>query len=66
LRKIIGCLARPQWISSLKMFLLRNKLLTKLFRIRYFALNNLDKSLETFIDFNNGCFVELGANDGVN
>jgi len=48
------------------MFLLRNKLLTKLFRIRYFALNNLDKSLETFIDFNNGCFVELGANDGVN
>jgi len=48
------------------MFLLRNKLLTKLFRIRYFALNNLDKSLETFIDFNNGYFVELGANDGVN
>jgi len=48
------------------MFILRNKLLTKLFRIRYFALNNLDKSLETFIDFNNGYFVELGANDGVN
>src|SRR6185436_12170312 len=30
-----------------------------------FALNDLDAKLEPFMDFDNGIFVEAGANDGV-
>lgn len=32
---------------------------------RYFALNDLDKKLERYLDFDGGVFVEAGANDGV-
>jgi FkbM family methyltransferase len=34
-------------------------------RRRYFGLNDLDKKLERYLDFDNGYFVELGANNGV-
>ena len=30
----------------------------------YYGLNELDKKLEQYIDFDNGLFVEAGANDG--
>lgn len=33
---------------------------------KYYGLNQLDKKLESFINFDNGYFVELGANDGIN
>jgi len=32
---------------------------------RYFGLNNLDEKLEKYLNFDNGYFVELGANNGV-
>ena len=32
----------------------------------YFSLNSLDKQLEKYVDYDNGFYVELGANDGVN
>ena len=32
---------------------------------RYFGLNELDKKLERFVDYDNGFYVELGANDGI-
>lgn len=32
---------------------------------RYHGLNGLDRKLESYLDFNGGYFVELGANDGV-
>lgn len=32
---------------------------------RYFALNELDKKLEQYLNFDGGVFVEAGANDGV-
>ncbi len=32
---------------------------------RYFGLNQLDRKLEKYLNFNDGYFVELGANDGV-
>jgi FkbM family methyltransferase len=42
------------------------KLLAKrLLRGKYFSLNQLDRKLEKYVDYNNGYFVELGANDGV-
>jgi len=31
----------------------------------YFSINNLDQKLEKYVDFDNGFYVELGANDGV-
>jgi len=30
----------------------------------YFAVNNLDKKLEKYLNYDDGYFVELGANDG--
>jgi len=32
---------------------------------RYFGLNNLDQKIEKYLDFDNGFFVELGANNGI-
>jgi FkbM family methyltransferase len=32
---------------------------------KYFALNSLDQKLEKYLNYNNGYFVELGANDGI-
>ena len=36
----------------------------KIYRRGYFAQSNLDKKLKKYIDYKNGFFVELGANDG--
>jgi FkbM family methyltransferase len=33
---------------------------------KYYSLNNLDKKIEKYLNYRNGFFVELGANDGVN
>jgi FkbM family methyltransferase len=33
---------------------------------KYFSINDLDKKIEKYLDYENGFFVELGANDGVN
>lgn len=32
---------------------------------KYFGLDDLDKKIERYLDFDNGFFVELGANDGI-
>lgn len=66
LRSTISRIVTPQVISRVKIFLLRNALLTKIFRLRYFSLNEIDKKLEVYLDYDNGFFVECGANDGVN
>lgn len=31
----------------------------------YFGLNELDRTIEKYIDYDNGFYVELGANDGI-
>lgn len=36
-----------------------------LLRGKYFSLNQLDRKLEKYVDFDDGYFVELGANDGI-
>lgn len=53
-------------VSRTKVLILKYSPLARLFRLRYFSLNDLDKKLELYLDFDNGYFVELGANDGVN
>ncbi len=37
----------------------------RLFRGKYASINQLDQKLEKYVDYDNGYFVELGANDGV-
>jgi FkbM family methyltransferase len=66
LRFTVNHLLKAQLFSRIKVLILRNAFLNKVFRFRYFSLNNLDMKLEQYLDFNNGFFVELGANDGVN
>lgn len=41
------------------------RLAKRLLRGKYFSLNQLDRQLEKYVDYDNGYFVELGANDGV-
>ena len=41
------------------------KMAKRLLRGKYFSLNQLDRKLEKYVDYDNGYFVELGANDGV-
>jgi FkbM family methyltransferase len=36
------------------------------FKRRSYALNRLDLKLQPYIDFRNGFFIEVGANDGIN
>lgn len=33
---------------------------------KYFGLNNLDRKIEKYVDYDSGFFVELGANNGIN
>jgi FkbM family methyltransferase len=33
---------------------------------RYFSLNDLDRKIEKYLDFDGGVFFEAGANDGIN
>ena len=41
------------------------KLAKPLLKGKYFSLNQLDRKLEKYVDYDNGYFVELGANDGI-
>lgn len=41
------------------------KSITQRYKRRSYALNGLDIKLETYLDFKNGFFIEVGANDGV-
>jgi len=58
LMKILKNLCPPLLWNFLKT--LKNKTNSK-----YYGLNQLDKKIETFVNFDNGFFVELGANDGI-
>ncbi len=63
---ITNRVVKPWLVSRIKVYILKSTFFTKLFCMRYFALNDLDKKIEQYLDFDNGYFVELGANDGVN
>ncbi len=41
------------------------KVVRRLTRKRRYAIHNLDILLETFMDYRNGFFIEVGANDGL-
>lgn len=41
------------------------KIIKRLSQGKYFSLNQLDRKLEKYVNYDNGYFVELGANDGI-
>ena len=43
----------------------RIKFLLRRFQGGYHSINQLDKQLEKYVDYDDGFYVELGANDGV-
>jgi hypothetical protein len=45
--------------------LLNNINLWRSYFKKYHSLNSLDKRVENYLKFNNGFFIELGANDGI-
>ena len=65
-KSLLSRVLTPQFISRVKVFALRRRWLRRVSRLRYFGLNALDQTLEQYLDVENGYFVELGANDGVN
>ena len=52
------------FLTGLLSFKFRSNLKRKF--VSYVAANNLDKKIENFINYKNGFYVELGANDGIN
>ena len=66
IRVVANRFLKPHFVSRIKVIILKSSFLTRLFHLRYFSLNELDMKLESYLDFDNGYFVELGANDGVN
>lgn len=46
-------------------FIIRMKYLLRKLKGGYYATNKLDKQLEQYVNYDNGFFVELGANDGI-
>lgn len=41
------------------------RLINRMRRGKYYSLNQLDRKLEKFVNYDGGYYVELGANDGV-
>ncbi len=44
---------------------LKSRILSRNLGYEYFSLNALDYKLKKYLDYDNGYFVELGANDGI-
>lgn len=51
--------------EKLKVLISKSRLLSRATGRIYFGLNDLDRKLIEYLDFSNGYFVELGANDGL-
>ena len=61
LSRLIG----QKLVTQIKLKFLKNRITRQILDIRYFGLNGIDQKLSKILDFENGYFVELGANDGV-
>jgi len=57
IRSLLKCITPPFLWSFLRAFLTP--------RSKYFALSGLDQKLEKYLNYRDGFYVELGANDGV-
>ena len=52
-------------VFRLKYQILRRTTISKLLSLKYTSLNSIDRQLETFMNFDSGYYVELGANNGI-
>lgn len=61
------CWMQPPNMSELKKAIAFKwkSLTSRKYRRGYFGLNGLDKKLEQYVDYDDGFYVELGANDGI-
>jgi FkbM family methyltransferase len=51
--------------TSAKRLVLKNRFLSNVYGQKYFGLNNLDEKISKYLEYKDGYFVELGANDGI-
>ena len=65
MRRIIKNILKILLGNASHSFLRRLNYLLRKFKGGYFSINQLDKQLEQYVNYDNGFFVELGANDGV-
>jgi FkbM family methyltransferase len=65
MRQIIKYVLKVALGSASHSFVRRLKYLIRKVQGEYFSINQLDEQLEQYVDYDNGFFVELGANDGV-
>ena len=65
MRRVIKNILRIALGSASHSFVRRLNYLMRKFRGGYYSINQLDEQLEQYVNYDNGFFVELGANDGV-
>lgn len=65
LKKLVKKILKTIFGSSYPSLERRILFLVRKSKNKYFGLNELDKKIEKYVDYDNGFFVELGANDGV-
>ena len=61
LQRLFKIVLGSQYHASLR----RVRFLVRKYKGGYFSINQLDRQLEEYVNYNDGFFVELGANDGV-
>ena len=55
-----------QFIKNVLIYKKKLKIILYKYIYSYTALNDLDKKLLDYIDYEGGYFIEIGANDGIN
>ena len=65
MKRIIKNILRLALGSASHSFFRRLNYLMRKFRGGYYSINQLDEQLEQYVNYDNGFYVELGANDGV-
>ena len=53
-------------MQNIRLILSKIGLINRISVFRYFALNSIDIEIEQFLNYDNGYFIEIGANNGVN
>ena len=65
MKRILNNILKLVLGSGRQGFFRRVDYLIKMFKGGYFSIDQLDKKLEQYVNYDNGFFVELGANDGI-
>ena len=65
MKRLIGKILNIVLGGASQSFIRRLNYLAMKLKGGYFAINQLDKQLEQYVNYDNGFFVELGANDGI-